>query len=330
MALRPNFEKNRHFWLGIIGVVVIGGLVIGSSLFGMIGFGSRDVETEFVQAAGLRNGDQVRVAGIPVGKVSGMKLEGDHVLATMQVENKVKLGPDAHATIKMATILGSHYVDLVPGDGSGLKDDRIPISNTTVPYDLAKTIETGTPLLEKIDADKWAQSMNTLNQQLGDSPKMVGDALDSIGVLSQIIMDRRAQVDALLKNFDTVTKVLDDNRNNILTVITQGQAIANRIVERQGLLRNLLDNVAALSEQLQAMGGENNGQFGPLLVNLNTMSEGLQKNQDNLNRMLQLLPPTVRQWNNAAGNGPYIDVYAPFVLFPDNWLCFANMIPGCQ
>lgn len=112
-------------------------------------------------------------------------------------------------------------------------------------------------------------------------------------------------------------------------MITQGEAIANRVMERQGLLRSLLDNIATLSRQLQEIGAQNDNQFGPTLQQLNTMAEGLQKNKDNLDRLLSIMPPSVRQFNNVFGNGNYGEVGLPW-LFPDNWLCFAHVAEGCQ
>ena len=73
----------------------------------------------------------------------------------------MNLGPDARATIKMSTLLGAHYVELDPGDGTGLPDDRIPVANTNVPYDLSDVVQVGTPKFEAIDADKIAESLDT-------------------------------------------------------------------------------------------------------------------------------------------------------------------------
>ncbi|MFQ6396992.1 MCE family protein [Nocardia sp. KC 131] len=327
--IRTRFGTNRNFWLGVIGAVLIIGLLIGSSAYKMIGVGEKTVKAEFAQTAGVKVGDKVNVAGVPMGRVSGAKLEGGHILLSLSVDNDVDLGPDAKASIKMATLLGARYVDLDPGDGSGLKDNRIPLSNTVVPYNLADVVEIGTPKFEALDTKKLATSLDMINKQMGDSPQLMAQALDSVGALAKVIDSRKSEVDGLLKDLDRVTQILGDNRNSVLLVITQGEAIANRVMERQGLLRQLLDNVSTLSRQLQEIGASNDNQLGPTIVQLNTMAEGLQKNKDNLDRLLQIMPVSLRQFNNAFGNGPYGEVGLPWV-FPDNWLCFAHLIEGCQ
>ncbi|MGW4243131.1 MCE family protein [Nocardia sp. NPDC004722] len=327
--LKSRFNANKNFWLGVGGVALIAALLLGSTAYKQIGIGQQTVKAEFVQTAGVKVGDKVDVSGVPVGTISGAELEGDHVLITLNVDKKVKLGPDAKASIKMATLLGARYIDLTPGDGSGLKGNRIPKSNTVVPYNLADVVQEGTPKFEELDTKKLADSLNLINQQMGDTPNMTVQALDAIGALAKTMNSRKDQVDQLLKDLDRVTKILGDNRNSLLLVITQGDAIASRVMERQGLLKSLLDNIATLSGQLQQIGAQNQNQFGPTLIQLNTMAEGLQKNKDNLDRFLSILPPSVRQFNNAFGNGNYGEVALPW-LFPDNWLCFAQVNEGCH
>ncbi|KIA61716.1 MCE family protein [Nocardia vulneris] len=328
--LKTKFDNNRYFWLGIIGGALIVALLLASSAIKLLGVGEQSIKAEFVQAAGIKVGDRVAIAGVTSGRVDGAKLEGDHVLLTLSVDNGVKLGPDARASIKMATLLGARYVDLEPGDGTGLKGGRIPVSNTAVPYNLADVVQVGTPKFEALDTKKLSESLNLINQQMGESPQLMAQALDSVGALAKVMDTRRDEVDSLLKDLNRVTQILGDNRNSVLLVITQGEAIANRVMERQGLLRQLLDNVAQLTKQLQAIGAENDNQLGPTIQQLNTMAEGLQKNKDNLDRLLSLMPPTVRYLANSwGGSGPYGDVGLPW-LFPDNWLCFANAIEGCQ
>nr|WP_229435098.1 MULTISPECIES: MCE family protein [Nocardia]UEX25986.1 MCE family protein [Nocardia farcinica] len=328
--MRRRFDSNRYFWLGVLGAILVVVLLAVSSVFRLLGVGQQEIKAEFVQAAGIKVGDKVNAAGVSIGTVSGAEIEGDHVLLTLNVDKSVELGPDAKASIKMATLLGARYVDLVPGDGSGLPDGRIPVSNTTVPYDLADVVQIGTPKFEELDTAKLAESLNLINQQMGDSPQLTAQALDSVGALAKIIDTRREQVDTLLKDLDRVTGILADNRNSVLLVITQGEAIANRVMERQDLLRQLLDNIATLTRQLQQIGADNNNQIGPTIDQLNTMAEGLQKNKDNLDRLLSILPPSLRYLSNSwGGNGPYVDVAVPW-LFPDNWLCFAQVIEGCQ
>lgn len=331
--LRLPFAQNRFLWQGLLAAAAVAALVIGSSLLSQLRLGDKTVTAEFAQAAGMRPGATVDVSGIEVGEVRAVRLAGDKVEVVMKISRDIRVATDARAAIKMSTILGRLHIELVPGAGAESPDNRIPLANTAVPYNLAKVIQdpeykSSFERIERIDPGKLRQALDVFSRQMGDSPQLAVTALDSIGSLAEVINARRDEVDSLLKSMDQVSQLVADNQNSVLMLLTRGEAIGNAVALRQDLLRRLLDNVAALSGLLRDMGLENNGQLGPLIQNLDTMTQGLEKNKDNLDRLYEIMPVTLRQFNNVIGNGPYADVWAPWLL-PDNWLCFAQVARGC-
>ncbi|NEW57605.1 MCE family protein [Nocardia cyriacigeorgica] len=329
----PKYSANRFLWLGVGAAAAVALLLVGSSVIAEARLSDKTIQAEFAQAAGLRPGATVDVSGIEVGAVQAVNLVDDKVVVDLRVRRDMRLGPNARAAIKMSTILGRLHIELTPGDGKGLLDNRIRIENTSVPYNLGKVIQdpkykSSFERIERIDPEKLRKALDLFDQQMGQSPELAVTALDSIGALAKVINDRRDEVDVLLKGLDQVSQLAADNQNSVLLLLTRGEAIGNAVSLRQNLLRQLLDNVAALSALLSEMGIENNNQLGPLIQNLNTMTQGLEKNRDNLDRLYEIMPVALRQFNNALGNGPYGDVWAPWFL-PDNWLCFAQVVEGC-
>ncbi|MFD3507755.1 MCE family protein [Nocardia sp. NPDC058666] len=333
--MRDFLRDNRNLRLGLGAVLAVAVLLGGSSLLAQLRLGDKVIHAEFAQAAGLRPGATVDISGIEVGAVRAVDLVNDRVDVTMAVRRDLRLGTDATAAIKMSTILGRLHIDLKPGkDTTPLPGNRITVEKTTVPYNLSKVIQdpqytSSFERIERLDPTKLRTALDLLDKQMGDSPAMAVQAMDSVGALARVINARRDEVDVLLTSMDQVSQLASDNRNSVLVLLTRGEAIGAAVQTRQTLLSQLLDNVAALSKLLQDMGIENNGELGPLITNLNTMADGLTKNKGNLDRLYEIAPVTLRQFNNVVGNGPYGDVWAPW-LFPDNWLCFAQAIQGCN
>ncbi|GGK34030.1 MCE family protein [Nocardia camponoti] len=331
----PQFLRdNRHLRLGLTAGLAVALLLGGSTLLSQLRLGDRTIHAEFAQSAGIRAGASVDIAGIEVGAVQSVKLVNDRVDLSLRIRRDIKLGPDARAAIKLSTILGRLHIDLQPGKGKGLPGNRIALANTSVPYNLSKVIQdpkysSSFERIERIDPTKLRGALDVLNKQLGDSPAMAVQALNSIGALAQVINSRRDEVDTLLKSMDQVAQLASDNRNSVLVLLTRGEAIGAAVQKRQTLLTQLLNNVAEMSKLLRDMGIDNNDQLGPLIHNLNTMADGLTKNKANLDRLYEIAPVTMRQFNNVVGNGPYGDVWAPWI-FPDNWLCFAQAVQGCK
>ncbi|MFC9664656.1 MCE family protein [Nocardia sp. NPDC127606] len=336
--LGDDTPRRRDIRSGLIGAVVIAALLVGSSVYNSLGIGDKTMVAEFVQAAGLKSGDKVRVAGIQVGRVVAAEVEAGHVAVTLHIDGDLAIGRDARAEIKTSTILGGTYVALDTGHGDELRGSRIALSHTTVPFNLAKIVQdpdyaSQFERIERIDTTKVSEAIGVLGDQLGDSPQLAATALDSVGALAKTIDARRGQVDALLKSLDQVAGILDGNRNNILLIMVQAGAIGDRVNERKQMVQSLLDNMAALSRQFQQIGADNDEQLGPMIEQLAVMSAGLEKNRLQLDQLLEVMPIAVRQMNNAFGNGNYGDVWAPWGPITDQMLCGVPGVPiieGCR
>src|SRR3712207_3217600 len=108
------------------------------------GYGDQlEYRAEFSDVAGLVEGDEVRIAGVRVGQVTGIGLaEGtDRPVASVELEVSadVPLPTGVQATIRYRNLVGQRYIALTDGDGSAgetlEEDDVIPLSQTTPALD---------------------------------------------------------------------------------------------------------------------------------------------------------------------------------------------------
>lgn len=326
--LKSSFNGNRRLWWGILGAIGIIVVLVATVGISQANIGERTYTGDFAQAGGIRPGDKVRVAGIDVGEVTDTKLAGDHVTVTMAVDDDVNVKQDGSAEIKMSTLLGQRYVDVELGDSDKeLSGDRITI--TRVPYDLQQTLQRGTPVLAGIKADELANSIRTLNTQLKGAPAIMGPTLEALTRMSDVINNRSSQIDTLLTDTRAVTEQVQSSQFQLSIIVGQGAQLATKIATREQLVTRMLDGIAKLTEQTRAVAAENAGTFAPLMANLDTISTGLEKNRDNLRKLLEVLPVTARLTTNLMGDGPYANDYLPWGLFPDNWLCAARVVEGC-
>ncbi len=326
--LKSSFNGNRRLWWGILGAIGIIVVLVATVGISQADFGKRTYTGDFAQAGGIRPGDKVRVAGIDVGEVTGTELSGDHVTVTMAVDNDVQVKDDGSAEIKMSTLLGQRYVDVVLGESDkDLSGERIKV--TRVPYDLQQTLAKGTPVLSGIKADDLANSIRTLNTQLKGAPAIMAPTLEALTRMSDVINNRSSQIDTLLTDTKTVTEQVQSSQFQLSIIVGQGAQLATKIATREQLVTRMLDGVASLTEQTRAVAAENGNTFAPLMANLDTISSGLEKNRDNLRKLLEVLPVTARLTTNLMADGPYANGYLPWGLFPDNWLCAARVVEGC-
>lgn len=322
-------SERNPFLIGLVATVVLAVAVVTTLAIGELGLGQRRYVAEFVQAGGLRPGDEVRVAGMPVGEVTDSALEGQHVLVRFRVRREVPLGADTGAAIKLSTLLGGRYLELRPAGSGELPGGRIPIDRTQVPYDLQKVLQTATPLLEDLDGAALRAALHaTAGSLRGDGPKIAA-ALDGLSRMSKVIENRRDEVTRLIDGAGRVTALVDRRGEQLFGLLDRSDRLLAELTRRRELIRSVLTDLAAVTGQLRRTLAENESQIGPLLDNTRELTDVLRSEDAAVGRALQLLAPAGRYLTNAMGNGPYLDIYLPYSIIPDNVLCRAGAIGGC-
>ncbi|ORB32595.1 MCE family protein [Mycolicibacterium parafortuitum] len=319
-AVNPA-EPHGKLRLGVLTVLVIAAVLGGALGLGKLGVGRATYRADFLQAAGLTPGDQVTVAGVRVGAVRAMRLEGDHVVVTMDIDNGVRLGADTRAAIKLTTLLGARYVDVQPAGGGELDGHRIPLAHTEVPYDLQTALQDATTTFEAVDARKIAQSMTTMAEQLRGAPEILPRALGNIEDVSAVIAARRDQISDMLTSSQKVTQLLGRQQSSLGLLITRGHDVLGELAARRQLIVRMIDATTALVNQLRPILVDDRTQIDDLLANLDRMLAAVGDNDAVLRSTLQMMPVPLRNFTNATGNGNEFDFTSSGGTMIDSYMC---------
>jgi phospholipid/cholesterol/gamma-HCH transport system substrate-binding protein len=264
----------------------------------------------FSESGGLKANDEVRIAGVRVGKVESVALEGDHVRVTFRVDTSSAFGVDTHAAIKVKTLLGAMYLALEPaGDGQLQAGSEIPVERTTSPYDVVAAFSGLAKTSERIDTDQLARSLTTLADLTRNTPEEFRAALDGVSRLSSNIAARDDQINSLLTNLHRVSSVLDERDQDIVGLMKDSDVLFRALVARREAVHNLLVSTTSLSKELTALIEQSRADLKPALEHLQRVVEVLNKNEDNLDNSLRLMAPFYRVFANTLGNGPWFDTY---------------------
>ncbi|WP_086853583.1 MCE family protein [Amycolatopsis kentuckyensis] len=269
---------------------------------------------EFTEAAGLSSGNDVRIAGVEVGRVSDVRLRGDHVLVSFKAKG-AWLGDATGAAIRLKTVLGQKYLALDPqGEGTLDPGRPIPRSRTTVPYDILAAFGALSSTVDRIDTARLARSFDTLSATLANTPQSVRAALAGLSRLSDSIASRDSQLAALLGNTRVVSQTLVDRDAAVRRLLEDGNELLASVSNREAAISTLLDGSRRLSAELSGLIGES--RVGPLLTQLDQLTSMLQRNQDALAAGIRGFAPFVRLGTNIAGNGRWIDGYLCGLVLP--------------
>ncbi|HEU5470298.1 MAG TPA: MCE family protein [Actinophytocola sp.] len=307
-----KFRERNPVRVGTVGGLLMAAIGLATFYYEelpVIG-GGTTYTAEFGEAAGLKPNDEVRVAGVKVGEVTGVELDGDHVRVTFRAKN-VWLGDQTVAAIKIKTLLGQKNLVLDPlGDRELDPDTPIPRQRTITPYDVNDAFGDLAKTASAIDPDQLAQSFRTLSATFtATTPKQVRETLDGLAELSRTISSRDQELKKLLDNTGSVSRTIADRTAQIEALISDGGVLLTEINRRRDAISALLTGTRDLSRQLSALVAENQAQLGPALQQLDRVTDVLQRNQDNLDRSLRLAGPFYRLVGNGLATGRWIDTY---------------------
>ena len=306
------FRERNPVIIGAISLAVVAGLILVSfraSSLPVIGGG--DVyHAAFSEAGGLKANDEVRIAGVRVGKVEAVELAGDHVRVTFRVDQGAEFGQESLAAIKVKTLLGSMFLALEPA-GSGQMDEgyEIPVERTSSPYDVVEAFTGLAETSEQIDTDQLAESLTTLADLSRNTPEEFRAALQGVSALSANVAAKNEQIGELLQNLDTVSTVLDERDEDIIALMRDSDVLFRALVQRREAIHTLLVSTSRLARELTTLVRQSREDLKPALTHLESVVQVLNKNEDNLDNSLRLMAPFYRVFANTLGNGPWFDTY---------------------
>jgi phospholipid/cholesterol/gamma-HCH transport system substrate-binding protein len=321
--MRPLKERNPVY-VALTGLAILAVLVLAtfySDDLPFIGAGT-GYTAYFSEAAGLAPGNEVRIAGVSVGKVTGVSLAGDKVAVTFRVKNQW-IGNRTTATIEIKTLLGDKYLALDPLGNAALSPSvPIPLSRTTSPYDVTQAFSAVSGQISQINTRQLALSLETLSAAFSTTPPYVRSALNGLASLSAAVAGKDKEVTSLLANAKRVTGILASEDARFDALIDDGNLLLAELQQRQEAIRDLLLDTQALSVQLSGLVSDDQATLGPALQALDEVTTLLKTDQSDLSEAIALAGPYYRLLGNTLGNGRWFDVYLcgliPHSYAPDN------------
>ena len=241
----------------------------------------------FNHVAGLKLGEEVRLAGMRVGEVSSLDKTRDKVLVSLWVGEKTKIPRDSKITIAQVSVMGGKYVAIIPGD---------PESSFILPGEVIVGYD--------------PPSFEDIVTQLGEAGT---DIKDSIMELSESFKETSEETHQILEeNRESVRKLLislnkiADNLNMILAKIERGEGTVGKLINEEDLYVETLKTVKELRTTIESTKETMNDiepHLKATIENIEIITDRLEKGEGTIGRMLK---PRTTQKTDHDGNRGYI------------------------
>jgi phospholipid/cholesterol/gamma-HCH transport system substrate-binding protein len=307
--LMKPFRERNPVPIGIVGVLIIVGLLLLGLNAGRLPFlnPGHTVYADFKDAAGLQNGNNVRVAGVLVGKVTSVSLEGNVVKVGMKVSNSTHVDAGSSADIKIETLLGQVYIALDPTGATPLAGNTIQSMSTSTPTSITTAFNGLGQRAGEINVTQLARSFDVLSATFKNTPSSVRGSLVGLERLSTTIASRNTELQTLFSRANSVTGTLSQHDAQVAKLINDSNLILRTVDQQRTVIHQLVIHTSALSKQLTGLVADNRAVIGPALTQLNGTLGILKSHQKQLDQTVHLVAPFVRDFTDTLGNGRWFE-----------------------
>lgn len=235
-------------------------------------------------AASVHPGDQVRIAGITVGKVKDLALENNQVRVRTQVKDNAFVGDQSQIEVRMLTAVGGYYVNIVSLGDTTLGAKPIPVERVTMPYNLMRTLSDTTKITEKVNPTPINQSLDQVQEGLsGTNTESLSAIIDAGNNIISTLERQRGQVSAILRLSNEYIETL----NNF-----------------SGELKEIVRKIAILEQVLSMYSGgfrDSIGQLGDVFDAITPVGVFYENHRDDILEKVRHWQEKARYWAERSG-----------------------------
>ncbi|QFG27338.1 MCE family protein [Actinomadura sp. WMMB 499] len=292
----------------VVFVAVTGVLTffIGQQILGTSFADRYRLTATFDDVTGLVEGDQVKVAGTPVGRVEGIDLVRGKAVVDMTVDTELKIPQDSSAAIRWRNVMGQRVVYLEPGTSKEMLDDGDRVPHTQSVVDLGAIVNSLGPLTRNLDPNQLNKILFSFSQALEGNEQNISVLTDNLDVLLQTFASRKDTIRKMIDDYETVSGAVATRDKQIAASIDNLESLVTVFADNRTLLENATVQISGVTTNLNRVLGGNDAQLARIIRNLGELSETFRLNVDQLEQMVQKLPLTLRQLFSAANGGHFL------------------------
>jgi phospholipid/cholesterol/gamma-HCH transport system substrate-binding protein len=267
----------------------------------------------FTDVSGLQTGDDVRMAGVRVGRVDGIDLDGIHAKVTFEVQRDQVLYTDTIASVTYQNLIGQRYLGLSLGDFGNRRPlragARIPLDRTEPSFDLSNLLNGFEPLfsvLKPADVDNITTALVRAFQ--GDDGAIT-TLIAETTTLAQSFAGPDDILGQIIDNLSHVISGLAAQGGNMKILIQQTRKIFDSLAKQRDVLFNQIDSMSTvLARAAQVVEGD-----APSIEQFTTRQPGFSQHFiDNKTKFAYLgynLPIVFAGMARIVGNGAFLNAY---------------------
>lgn len=267
----------------------------------------------FTSSSGMLPGAKVRIAGVPVGSVTSVKV-GDDNLAHVKfdVDRKYALLASTRLAIRYENLVGDRYLELLEGPGSSQRlagGATISTEQTSPALDLDLLLGGFKPLLRGLDPDQVNDLTGALLQIFQGQGGTLVSLLNSGGNFAKTLSDRDALIGSVIDNLNTVLATIDDRGDQFATTIDELQRLVSDLSAERDPIGAALPRIAGATKEINDLLVQARPDLRNTIEQTGRLATNLDEGSDHLDWVLGKLPDTYKKLIRIGAYGSFLQLY---------------------
>ncbi|MHB8262389.1 MAG: MCE family protein [Acidimicrobiales bacterium] len=303
--MKPFTERSTRK----MGIVVVAMALVATGL--IVGFNRSIFQSHYViaarfgTAAGIHAGTPVVLAGVHVGSVSSVKLDGNSVIASLDVDSGTVLPQHTDAAIQVQTLLGVLQVSLVPMRGwSHPLHSGALLTHTSIPVEFYQLQNAAGGLLSKSNASALNSLIVQLSKLSAGKQAEVAQIIAGLDKITTVVNARQSQVSQLIDAANTLAATVASRDSQLSSAISNMQVIMLGLSRESSTVRSLIANTEQVASETANLVGRNQPQLQSLLTHLHAVLSVVAAHQVDLAEAISYLDSSITGFASIgkAGN----------------------------
>jgi phospholipid/cholesterol/gamma-HCH transport system substrate-binding protein len=322
-APRPREHRTHHrFPVGlkatVVKVVVFTGISV--VITSIVLFSLLDIEVhptagyyaDFSDFSGLQAGDTVRVAGVEVGKVGSVSVDGHVARVSFSLETSQHITTTTRAAIHIANLLGELYLDILPGPSGGAPlrpGGVIPVSQTTPPLDLTAVFDGFQPLFAALSPTEVNQLAGSIIDIFQGEAGATSNIISEVSTITYNLAERQDVINQLLTSSASLLRTVGSHDTDLGSLIANFDTLVRGLAASKIQIGGAVSDVNTLTNLASHYFGESQPQLDQDIQRLATATNSLVANQSHINTFFQGLPSLLNVAAKIQTSGNWAQVY---------------------
>ncbi len=300
-----------------VGIFTLAMLLVAAGLivvFGEFRFSSTyTYHAKFSTASRLKTGQDVRIAGVPVGTVTDIALAPDNTVdVTFDVNKRYQLYTSTRALIRYENLVGDRFLEITSGPGDLRKlapGATIAETNTQPALDLDALLGGLRPVLEGLDGNKVNEVSNAVIELLQGQGGALSQMLSSTSSFTTDLAARDQLIGDVINNLNTVLKTVDDKGAQFDTSVDKLQQLITGLAQGSDPIAGAIPPLASASADLTDMLTKGRRPVQAVIENMRPLSQALNDRQADVNAVIEPLAENYLRLNALGAYGSFFNIY---------------------